>query len=129
MNDKDKEAFENWFDKINKDLVDNNCAMYDDTDKWCMGNGWQAACELKNKQINNLESEKQKLFVKLSKELEIEKARVSQLQEENDKLKDCVNFYAAGNVQFDHEYIAVQSGLVSKIGSYARKVLNKLENK
>lgn len=116
MNDKDKEAFIGWYK--NKESEFDNCKE-----------AWQAACELKNKQINNLESEKQKLFIKLSKELETEKARVSQLQEENDKLKDCVNFYAAGNVQFDHEYIAVQSGLVSKIGSYARKVLNKLENK
>lgn len=81
--------------------------------------------DLKQK-IQNLEIEKQKLFIKLSKELEINKNEINKLKEENDKLKDCVRFYALGDVNFDHEYIAVQGGLVSKIGSYARKVLAKL---
>ena len=116
MNDKDKEAFKNWY--TNKESEFDNCKE-----------AWQAACEYKQVEISGLEAEKQKLFIKLSKELEAEKDKSSKLKEETDKLKDCVNFYAAGNVQFDHEYIAVQSGLVSKIGSYARKVLAKLENK
>ena len=119
MNDKDKEAFDKWFCDYRK-----GGSIHDH-----MKVSWQAACEYKQKEISGLEAEKQKLFIKLSKELEAEKNKSSKLKEENDKLKDCVNFYAAGNVQFDHEYIAVQSGLVSKIGSYARKVLAKLENK
>lgn len=87
---------------------------------------WEAAVEYKQKQINNLEIEKQKMFIKMSKELEAEKNKTAKLEEDNKKLIDCVNFYAAGNIQFDYEYVAVQGGLVSKIGSYARKILAKL---
>lgn len=111
MNDQDRKAFKEWDYR----------AKHEES--------WEAACELKNKQIINLEAEKQKLFIKLSKELEAEKSKSNLLKQENEKLKECIRFYAAGNVQFDYEYMAIEGGLVSKIGSYARKVLTKLENK
>jgi hypothetical protein len=113
MKDKDKEEFVNWYK--NKESEFDNCKE-----------AFQAACEYKDKQINSLEVEKQKLFVKLSKELEAEKAKVSKLKEENEKLKECIRFYAAGDTQFDCEYVDVQGGLVFKSGSYARQLLKKL---
>jgi hypothetical protein len=65
-------------------------------------------------------------YKKLSKELEAEKAKVSKLKEENEKLKECIRFYAAGDTQFDCEYVDVQGGLVFKSGSYARQLLKKV---
>lgn len=129
MNQNDREAFQKW----NESKIQSIVGMTESEAKEKLSKEmlpedlWRAACEYKQKQINNLEIEKQKLFLKMSKDLEIEKNKVIKLEEENQKLKDCVMFYAAGNVQFDHEYIAVQGGLVSKIGSYARKILAKLE--
>ena len=114
MNDKDREAFDYWWHRE----ANHSTVRPSET--------WQAACELKNKQISSLEAEKQKLFIKLSKELEAEKAKVSKLKEENEKLKECIRFYATGDTQFDCEYVDVQGGLVFKSGSYARQLLKKL---
>jgi hypothetical protein len=47
MNDKDKEAFEKWFDKVEI--------------KWDLEEAWQAACEYKQKEIDKLQAENAKL--------------------------------------------------------------------
>lgn len=100
MNDKDKEAFEIWWKETmpNPDWLSSDHAS--DVCK-----AWQAACEYKQSQVNEIELKEIKInrafvelaakFVKLQEELLLareaassEAALVNELQAENAKLKE-----------------------------------------
>jgi hypothetical protein len=81
MNDKDKEAFEKWWDeypmgwKISGELHKNT------------SDSWQAACEYKQKEIDDLTGQlKSCIFVYEEK--------VNRLIAENKKLREALGFYA-----------------------------------
>lgn len=88
MNDKDKEAFEKWL----KDDFDEKCHIH------FMEFTWKAACEYKQKEINELE---ESLATRLAKSYVAGKDlskiiqknltnEVEKLQAENAKLRECV---------------------------------------
>jgi hypothetical protein len=68
MNDKDKEAFKEWY--INKETLFENCLE-----------AWQAACEYMRSKSNPLDA--LSLYVKLERE-----------RSENKKLREALEFYA-----------------------------------
>lgn len=78
-------------------------------------------------QIKKVEEEKQKLFIKMSKEIEDLKRSYKKLQEQNTELISCVKLYAAGDIQAnDCEYVDVQGKLTFKTGAFARQYVKKL---
>lgn len=139
MNDKDKEAFEEWY-KINfSELVKEAglAKMQNDFIK-----AWQAACEYKQKEIDELEESLATRLAKsyiagkdLSKIIQKNLTNeVEKLQAENTKLRECLKFYAEPweRGELDGEL------LVRKLESYdsfievhykARQCLKELEEK
>ena len=83
MNDKDKKEFDKWFK--------NNWQDSDDKDVFT--EAWQAACQFKQTEIDELEKEKDYLCQKMENIRTIYK-NSEKLQAENAKLRDCVIFYA-----------------------------------
>lgn len=90
MNDKDKEAFEKWW----HDRYDEHVQFRDwqgcdllhegkDDNK----DGWQAACEYKQKEIDEL-------LKQLKHEHDLYKKHLKVYEDENAKLRECVEFYA-----------------------------------
>lgn len=86
MNDKDKEAYEKY-------LVENNVNQRQIWNELSLDEIWQAACEYKQKEIDELEKEKDYLCKKMENMREIYK-NSEKLQVENSKLRECVEFYA-----------------------------------
>lgn len=80
MKDKDKEAFDKWWH-----LTGYPNARPSET--------WGAAVEYKQKEIDELEKEKEYLFKKMENTREIYKSS-EKLQAKNVKLRECVEFYA-----------------------------------
>lgn len=114
MNDKDKEAFDNWYSKL------------DDTYLWrviklnrgACQESWQAACEYKQKEIDAIDC-----YIERDE-------KIKKLQAENAKLRECVEFYAVNGLAS----ITVGQSLDVKLchefyinGSHARQVLKELE--
>ena len=85
MNDKDKEAFEKWYQqyfKISGITILNIPHHFTET--------WQAACEYKQAEIDEVRINANDVIVQtlnLSREMD-------KLQAENAKLRECVEFYA-----------------------------------
>jgi hypothetical protein len=52
MNDKDKEAFDEWLNKERRIFEANEPATFCDSDEFCMEKGWQAACEYKQNELS-----------------------------------------------------------------------------
>ena len=72
MNDKDKEAFEKWFKTWNRAEFPSLCMET-----------WQAACEYKQKEIDD----------KYTEDITYLDEKIKKLQAENAKLRECVEFY------------------------------------
>ena len=102
MNDKDKEAFEKWWMEGFKGMSDMEVIKYVNVGKQTSLHGWQAACEYKQKEIDELEESLATRFAKsyvagkdLSKIIQKNLTNeVEKLQAENAKLRECVEFYA-----------------------------------
>jgi len=88
MNDKDKEAFDKW--------IDSDVLSHDETNRFknmseqervvfVTERTWQAACEYKQKEIDELTSV-----------LDFKKETTVELQAENKKLREALEFYADG---------------------------------
>ena len=102
MNEKDKEAFEKWWDEVPMGhKITHHPFNYTNL-------AWQAACEYKQKEIDELEKEQVRHIDILKDELgTIIKDRewevnyltnmCKKLQAENAKLRECVEFYADTN--------------------------------
>lgn len=142
MNDKDKEAFEKWWMEGFKGMSDMEVIKYVNVGKQTSLHGWQAACEYKQKEIDELEESLATRLAKsyiagkdLSKIIQKNLTNeVKKLQAENAKLRECLKFYAEPweRGELDGEL------LVRKLESYdsfvevhykARQVLKELEGK
>lgn len=55
---KDEEVFQLWFEEERSLFESREPATYTDSDEWCMKKGWIAACNYKQQEINELQSEK-----------------------------------------------------------------------
>lgn len=85
MNDKDKEAFEKWWiEFVKKDLGLNVKAIPDHK----IEKAWQAACEYKDKEINDDEE------LLRNHMNSIGYRELKKLQAENKKLREALEFYA-----------------------------------
>lgn len=86
MNDKDKEAFEKWWQNMYDSYVEfrdwQGCDITFDK-KEDMQIGWQAACEYKNKEYSDIADARMQTSLNNVK-----------LEAENAKLRECVEFYA-----------------------------------
>jgi hypothetical protein len=110
MNDKDKEAFECWQKEIIQELKFNN-AIGDNKHKGSLEFAWQAACEYKHKEIEDLYKHLKHEHDLYRKHLKVyedeiqeykEAARseaniVDELQAQNKKLREALEFYADRN--------------------------------
>lgn len=106
MNDKDKEAFEKWMESEDRhDGVFGNNNNFT-RDEWVADKAWQAACEYKQKEIDEL-------IKQLKHEHDLYKKHLKVYEDENAKLRECVEFYAYSGSD----------------GSYARRALKELEEK
>lgn len=83
MNDKDEKSFEKWF----MYLDDSHLNRVIKLNRGASQKAWQAACEYKDEKNNNHEVQRNKVFVKMAQE-------VSELQAENKKLREALEFYA-----------------------------------
>ena len=85
MNDKDKEAFEKWWDNLYSNQMEwrdwQGCDIVFNG-KEDMRCGWQAACEYKDSEHNN------------AKNFSYTEMLLAKLTIENAKLRECVQFYA-----------------------------------
>lgn len=142
MNDKDKEAFERWLESYvpYTNAIEEN-TMY----------AWQSACEYKQKEIDELESN---LAMRLAKSYmagkELNKViylkEIESLKTENAKLRKCVEFYASPDNYFltthqipwvkvsqriltDKDLSDVESHILPVGGKRARQCLKELEDK
>lgn len=79
MNDKDKEEFENFWD-------DNYDEKFPTPDKFRDSIIWQAACEYKQKEIDELKTQDQII----AKEIKTYRAIAEKLQAESAKLRECL---------------------------------------
>lgn len=94
MNDKDKEAFDKWF---------KTTYLKDDLD-WVAESAWQAACEYKQKELEQKLQDFEADWIKMRDIAE-------KLQAENEKLMLIAEYYANSD----------------EVGAYARKILKELE--
>ncbi len=123
MNDKDKEAFEKWFYLLGDSHLErviklNRGASYE---------AWQAACEYKQKEIDDLQ--KELVFVDSITVREVLNTN-KKLQAENAKLRECVEFYAVNGLASITVGQSLDVKLCQKFyinGSHARQVLKELE--
>lgn len=86
MNDNDKEAFNKYICSHDQGILQHS----DDTDIDVAERAWQAACEYKQKEINEIELREAKTnrgFVELA-------SKFCSLRSENEKLRNCAEFYA-----------------------------------
>lgn len=117
MNDKDKDAFDKWF--IEKYRYNYNDLVIPESVK-PQKEAWQAACEYKQKEIDDLTGQlKSCVFVYEEK--------VTRLLAENEKLRECVEFYANEETWFEERIIGYPIALDDE-GGLARKVLKELDN-
>lgn len=131
MNNKDKEAFDSWW---KENMVDPNWLTTDHASD--VFDSWQAACDHKQKEISELESKIIKIdhahgrYMELCKiqsddldnagnELFLQEGKIKELQAENAKLRECVEFYADLN---DEVYMYDSRGI-----STARQCLKDLD--
>lgn len=137
MNDKDKEAFEKW--------IKTSWAEIDPKDypNLLSRDAWQAACEYKQKEIDELQKELVLIdSITVREVLNTNK----NLRAENEKLRECVEFYANKLSWYDNTQIngsdqkAIfkdsEDWLIKSIdkhivigGKRARQVLKELEEK
>ena len=113
MNDKDKEEFEKWFCDYRK-----GGSIHDH-----MKVTWEAACEFKEKEIDELKLEYDKLT-----------DWASEYVAKNRKLKECVKWYAdpknCDNIDFTHcEWCERTEEEIADAGFRARQCLKELEEK
>ena len=95
MNDKDKEAFEKWWMEGFKGMSDMDVIKYKDSGKQTSLHGWQAACEYKQNEIDELKNVtywQVEQDGKVTRHISI--AEIEKLQAENAKLRECVEWYA-----------------------------------
>lgn len=118
MNDKDKEAFEKWWMEGFKGMSDIDVIKYKDVGKQTSLNGWQAACEYKQKEIDEL-------IKQLKHEHDLYKRHLKVYEDENAKLRECVEFYANEETWFEERIIGYPIALDDE-GGLARKVLKEL---
>jgi cysteinyl-tRNA synthetase len=83
MNDKDKEAFEKWYIKTDTIPVINNLTGPRTYNYFTLEQTWQAACEYKQKEIDTLKLEYDKLT-----------DWAAEYKAENKKLREALEFYA-----------------------------------
>ena len=130
MNDKDKEAFDKWWFNGFKGMSDMDIIKYKNVGKQSSLNGWQAACEHKQKEIDELEKEKDYLCQKMENMRLIYK-NSEKLQAENAKLRECVEFYCNANtIMQSADGIFIRQGWDGnffELREYARQVLKELE--
>lgn len=138
MNDKDKEAFEEWDSlPVDQVLTQDECRKwlsYDCDDFIFCKKAWQAACEYKDKQ-----------YLSGGKMKEINE-RIEGLLAENAKMRECVEFYAdpenyyltthqrprvksSQRVLTDKDLSDVESHILQVGGKRARQVLKELDDK
>jgi len=138
MNDKDKEAFEKWWQQLYDNHVEfrdwQGCDLATDG-KEDMRYGWQAACEYKQKEIDDLNK-----YVEFQANVMCDMGEIilenKKLQSENSKLRECVEFYAKTET-WDADGWVVNSDIyapwdkfgVMVGGKRARQVLKELEDK
>lgn len=145
MNDKDKEAYEMWV--CDEDILEmlmrasekvkavtnmaERCSLLS---KFWEKEAWQAACEYKQKEIDELEKEKDYLCQKMENMRSIYKDS-EKLQAENAKLREAVEVLKIVSQFSDHdaEVLGLPDGEAStessKLIKRARQVLKELENK
>ena len=111
MNDKDKEAFERWWDNLYSNQMEwrdwQGCDIVFNG-KEDMRCGWQAAIDYKQKEIDELKKVNNDLVKSnvsmlvmdyICEGLEIGFGnKLEKLQAENEKLRECVEFYADTNI-------------------------------
>lgn len=118
MNDKDKEAFDQWFELLGETHLERVVKL----NRGASSKAWQAAWEYKQKEINELKLEIMAIKFKCNKS-----------QFENAKLRECVEFYADRKkwspvYEGIHKYKTLYK--VHRTGSKrARQVLKELEDK
>lgn len=116
MNDKDKEAFNSWW---KENMVDPNWLTTDHASD--VFNSWQAACDYKQKEIDEL------------KDGSYWQSDIERLEAENAKLKECVEFYARtsswncyGSIIPEDQWF-VEKWFETIGGKRARRVLKELD--
>lgn len=146
MNEKDKEAFEKW-NNDSSSLSSEQVRMFREMNeqeriKFALEQGWQAACEYKQKEIDELEKEQVRHIDILKDEFG---TIIKSLQAENEKLRDCAKFYADTGSWYAvqaSDYSTI-SGIISQYDIYepwgeqgisvggrrAKEVLKELEGK
>lgn len=133
MNDKDKEAFEKWYSKETSDVL-----WEDSNGDEIVIKSWQAACEYKQKEIDELKNVTHWTVEqdgRVTRHISI--AEIEKLQAENAKLRECVEFYAdkkswdrgvcIGDGQFEHIGDGPNCNYFG--GKRARQVLKELGGK
>ena len=120
MNDKDKVAFDIWIG-IDK--------LYDPWRIKLAEMSWQAACEYKQKEIDELKDQidhQDSLIFELDQNVQVFMEKSKALQAENAKLRECVEFYAdRTNWSFDD--VINESVHHGRGGKRARQVLKELD--
>lgn len=124
MNEKDKEAFEKWW---RENMPNPDWLSSDHSTDVCKA--WEAACEFKQREIDELEE----TALKQNQENDLLWSSNKKLQAENAKLKECVKFYADyRNHGFpgDAEISDYEKDKLSffKQGKRARQVLKELDS-
>lgn len=123
MNDKDKEAFEKWAEENGhtetRVRLTELVTVYSELSR----EAWQAACEFKEKEIDELKLEYDKLT-----------DWASEYVAKNRKLKECVKWYAdpknCDNIDFTHcEWCERTEEEIADAGFRARQCLKELEEK
>lgn len=82
MNDKDKEAFNQWFELLGETHLERVVKL----NRGASSKAWQDACEYKQKEIDEL-------LKQLKHEHDLYKKHLKVYEAENAKLRKCVEFF------------------------------------
>lgn len=131
MNDKDKEAFNKYICSHDQGILQHS----DDTGIDVAERAWQAACEYKQKEVDELLENEETLRNHMNS---IGYRKLKKIQAENAKLRECVEFYADKNksnsifnpdYQNEEDCDFHEDTQFTHFGKYARQVLKELDNK
>jgi hypothetical protein len=125
MNDKDKEEFDKWYSEEYAEIL------------WSHSTGdevvvitWQAACEYKQKEVDelkNITSWTVEQDGKVTRHLSI--CDIEKLQAENKKLREALEFYAVNGLAMVEVGMRIDERLTKEFyinGSYAREALKEI---
>jgi len=107
MNDKDREAFDQWFGLLGETHLERVVKL----NMGAPSKAWQAACEYKQKEIDSIDC-----YIERDE-------KIKKLQDENAKLRECVEYIL--NYKRD-EYMSMSRGSIFEV---ARQALKELEEK